>query len=164
MFLANYGDVLTDAPMNDLIDEFAETDCVAQFLAVPAAGLLPRRRHRRATGTSRGIEPVADMSMCINGGYFVLRQGIFDYLEEGDDLVMDGCVRAAADGGCAPSATRASGPRWTRSRSAPRWRACTGAGSAPGRCGARTRRAAAGRSLPVDAVADGVTSLRWSDA
>ena len=34
--------------------------------------------------------------MCINGGYFVLRQGIFDYLEEGDDLVMDGCVRGRA--------------------------------------------------------------------
>ncbi len=38
------------------------------------------------------------MAMRINGGYFVLRQGIFDYLEEGDDLVMDGCVRAARDG------------------------------------------------------------------
>ena len=33
--------------------------------------------------------------MRINGGYFVLRQEIFDYLREGDDLVMDGCVRAA---------------------------------------------------------------------
>ena len=38
------------------------------------------------------------MSMRINGGYFVLRQGIFDYLNEGEDLVMDACVRAAADG------------------------------------------------------------------
>jgi glucose-1-phosphate cytidylyltransferase len=28
----------------------------------------------------------------------VLRQGIFDYVREGDDLVMDACVRAAADG------------------------------------------------------------------
>ena len=36
--------------------------------------------------------------MRINGGYFVLRNEIFDYLDEGDDLVMDGCVRAAADG------------------------------------------------------------------
>ena len=36
--------------------------------------------------------------MRINGGYFVLRQEIFDYLNEGDDLVMDGCIRAAADG------------------------------------------------------------------
>jgi glucose-1-phosphate cytidylyltransferase len=45
-----------------------------------------------------GLTAVADMAMYINGGYFVLRQGIFDYLEEGDDLVMNGCVRAAADG------------------------------------------------------------------
>ena len=34
IFLANYGDVLTDAPMNDLIRQFAETDAVAQLLAV----------------------------------------------------------------------------------------------------------------------------------
>ena len=26
----------------------------------------------------------------------MLRQGIFDYLEEGEDLVMDGCVKAAS--------------------------------------------------------------------
>ena len=45
-----------------------------------------------------GLTPVADMSMRINGGYFVLRRGIFDYLHEGEDLVMDGCRRAAADG------------------------------------------------------------------
>ena len=45
-----------------------------------------------------GLVPVADMSMRINGGYFILRQGIFDYLDEGCDLVMDGLVRASADG------------------------------------------------------------------
>ena len=43
------------------------------------------------------LEPVADMAMRINGGYFVLRQVIFDYLSEDEDLVMDACVRAAAD-------------------------------------------------------------------
>jgi glucose-1-phosphate cytidylyltransferase len=37
------------------------------------------------------------MAMYINGGYFVLRQDIFNYLNEGEDLVMDACVRAAAD-------------------------------------------------------------------
>ena len=97
MFLANYGDVLTDAPMNDLVEEFAETDAVAQFLAVK-----PQDSFHVVDidddGQVTGLVPVADMSMCINGGYFVLRQGIFDYLEEGDDLVMDGCVRAARDG------------------------------------------------------------------
>src|SRR5699024_5834818 len=34
IFLANYGDVLTDAPMNTLIDDFAKTDAVGTFLAV----------------------------------------------------------------------------------------------------------------------------------
>ncbi len=38
------------------------------------------------------------MDMRINGGYFILRQEIFEYLNEGDDLVMDGCVRAAKAG------------------------------------------------------------------
>jgi glucose-1-phosphate cytidylyltransferase len=97
VFLANYGDVLTDASQHDLVDAFVDTDAVAQFLAVKpqdsfhVADIEP-------DGRVRGLEPVADMAMRINGGYFVLRQGIFDYLEQGDDLVMDGCVRAARDG------------------------------------------------------------------
>ena len=99
MFLANYGDVLTDAPMNDLVDEFAATDAVAQFLAVKPQDSF-HVVDISDDGRVTGLVPVADMSMCINGGYFVLRQGIFDYLEEGDDLVMDGCVRASRDGKC----------------------------------------------------------------
>jgi glucose-1-phosphate cytidylyltransferase len=34
-FLANYGDVLTNAPMNDLIDGFLQTNAVGSLLAVP---------------------------------------------------------------------------------------------------------------------------------
>ncbi len=97
VFLANYGDVLTDAPMNALIDEFVATDAVAQFLAVKPQDSF-HVVDMTADGKVTGLVPVADMAMCINGGYFVLRQGIFDYLEEGDDLVMNGCVRAAEDG------------------------------------------------------------------
>jgi glucose-1-phosphate cytidylyltransferase len=97
VFLANYGDVLTDAPMNDLIEQFEATDAVAQFLAVKPQDsfhVVDMDNEGRVTG----LVPVAEMPMCINGGYFVLRQGIFDYLDEGDDLVMDGCVKAARDG------------------------------------------------------------------
>ncbi|MEO6509953.1 MAG: glucose-1-phosphate cytidylyltransferase, partial [Nocardioides sp.] len=95
MFLANYGDVLTDAPLNTHIDEFAETGAVAQFLAVRPGDSF-HVVHVGDAGMVSGIEPVGAMNMRINGGYFVLRQEIFDYLEPGDDLVMDGCVRAAA--------------------------------------------------------------------
>lgn len=97
MFLANYGDVLTDAPMNDLVDEFVGKDAVANFLAVKPQDSFHVVEFSPG-GTVIGLVPVADMSMRINGGYFILRQSIFDYLDEGDDLVMDGFTRAAAAG------------------------------------------------------------------
>jgi glucose-1-phosphate cytidylyltransferase len=97
IFLANYGDVLTDAPMNELIKEFSDTDAVGQLLAV-----RPQNSFHvvdiQVDTTITGLTPVADMAMRINGGYFVLRQGIFDYLKEGEDLVMDACIRAARAG------------------------------------------------------------------
>ena len=94
-FLANYGDVLTDAPMNDLIDRFAQTDAVAQFIAVKPQDSF-HVIEIDDDGRVNGLVAASDMPYRINGGYFVLRQGIFDYLDEGDDLVMDGCVKAAA--------------------------------------------------------------------
>ncbi len=97
MFLANYGDVLTNAPMNDLIDEFAETEAVGSLLAVPPQDSF-HVVDIAADGNVTGLAAVADMAMRINGGYFILRQGIFDYLDEGDDLVMDAFAKAAADG------------------------------------------------------------------
>ena len=97
MFLANYGDVLTDAPMNDLIEEFSKTDAVGSLLAVKPQDSF-HVVDLTETDHVTGLTAVADMSMCINGGYFILRQGIFDYLNEGDDLVMGGCVRAAKAG------------------------------------------------------------------
>jgi glucose-1-phosphate cytidylyltransferase len=38
------------------------------------------------------------MDMRINGGYFILRNEIFDYLQPGDDLVTDAFTRAARAG------------------------------------------------------------------
>jgi glucose-1-phosphate cytidylyltransferase len=97
MFLANYGDVLTDAPMNDLIKQFAKTDAVAQLLAVKPQDSF-HVVDIEGDSTVTGLTAVASMSMRINGGYFVFRKEIFDYLNEGDDLVMDACIRAAKAG------------------------------------------------------------------
>jgi glucose-1-phosphate cytidylyltransferase len=97
MFLANYGDVLTDAPMDELISRFAAGNDVAQLLAVKPQDSF-HVVEMDDGGRVSGLTPVADLSMRINGGYFVLRKEIFDYLNEGEDLVMDGCVRAAAAG------------------------------------------------------------------
>ena len=97
VFLANYGDVLTDAPMNDIIKGFLATDAAGSLLAVPPQDSF----HVVAIGPEgrvTGFEPVGDKSFRINGGYFVLRQDIFDYMGPNQDLVMDACVNAAAAG------------------------------------------------------------------
>ena len=97
IFLANYGDVLTDAPMNDLIKQFAKTDAVAQLLAVKPQDSF-HVVDIEGDSTVTGLTAVASMSMRINGGYFVFRKEIFDYLDQDEDLVMDACMRAAKDG------------------------------------------------------------------
>jgi len=136
IFLANYGDVLTDAPMDTIVEEFAASDAVGSLLAVrPQDSFHVVRINGRDLITE--FQPVADMDMRINGGYFVLRQGIFDYLNEGEDLVMNACVRAAAEGKCAQFGMTGFGPRWTHSKNEPNSRICTDVGSVLGPCGTR---------------------------
>ncbi len=97
LFLANYGDVLTDAPLDDMVATVEQTELAGTMLAVTAPG----SSHVVGIGPDSrvsGFTPVTELDIRINGGYFVLRQEIFDYLDEGDDLVMNGCVRAAEKG------------------------------------------------------------------
>lgn len=97
VFLANYGDVLTDAPLDTIVREFVTSDAVGALLAVRPQDSFHVVELDEASNI-RGFTPVADFHMRINGGYFVLRQEIFDYLHQGEDLVMDACVRAASVG------------------------------------------------------------------
>lgn len=97
IFLANYGDVLTDAPMDRVVEQFTAAGVVGSMLVVKpqhSFHVVEMDADSRVTG----LQSADDMGVWINGGYFVLSQGIFDYLEPGDDLVMNGCARAAKDG------------------------------------------------------------------
>ena len=96
IFLANYGDVLTDAPMNDLIKQFAKTDAVAQLLAVKPQDSF-HVVDIEGDSTVTGLTAVASMSMRINGGYFVFRKEIFDYLNAGRGS-GHGCLHAGRQG------------------------------------------------------------------
>ena len=98
LFLASYGDVLTDAPLNDLINEFRGRDAAASLLAVPPPGSFHVVHIEPDTCKVKGLQPARDLHFRINGGFFILRQEIFDYLEEGEDLVGDACRKAAAAG------------------------------------------------------------------
>jgi glucose-1-phosphate cytidylyltransferase len=96
MFLANYADTLTDAPLPELITRFADSDAVAGLLAVP-----PVSTHHvvemDASGNVTGVREVRALMQWENGGYFVLRPEIFDTLREGEDMVPHAFERLVTD-------------------------------------------------------------------
>lgn len=97
MFLANYADVLTDAPLDDMIDRFTASDASAALLAVPPQAAF----HCVQIGQQSRVEQIVSvntMPLWENGGYFVLRQSVFDHLPENGDLVGDACTELAKRG------------------------------------------------------------------
>jgi len=86
MFLANYGDTLTDAPLDRLVDEFRADDATAALLSVrPAYSFHVVDLGER--GRVMALRDVASAGLRVNGGSYIFRPGIFDTLASGDDLV-----------------------------------------------------------------------------
>ena len=86
MFLANYADALTDLPLDRHIADFQKRDVVASFLAVPPAQSF-HGLDSDDNGIVTGFGQMREAAFSINGGFFCLRPEIFDYIEEGDELV-----------------------------------------------------------------------------
>jgi len=101
MFLATYGDNVTDAPLDQMIEALQyEDDKVATFLSVRSNQSFHVIR-TTGTGNNRsvlGFDTIKDSDIRINGGFFVLRQSIFEYLNHGRELVPDALNALAAEG------------------------------------------------------------------
>ena len=97
MFMANYADVLTNAPLPDMIERFEAGDAAVSLLAVP-----PQSSHHAVDidddGVITQVTPMRDLRHWENGGYFLLRPEIFDELREDEDLVEDAIVRLVRRG------------------------------------------------------------------
>lgn len=88
MFLANYSDGLTDLPLDTMVSEFSASDKVASFLcATPSQSfhVVSLDEQRNVTG----IDYVRNTGLMINAGYFVLRKSVFDYINFGEELVIE---------------------------------------------------------------------------
>jgi glucose-1-phosphate cytidylyltransferase len=97
MFLANYGDGLSNLALPEMFDFFAARDAVACFVGVCPTSSF----HLVETGDSgqvKSIRHVKDIGMRVNGGFFILRRQIFDYLRDGEELVEEPFQRLAAEG------------------------------------------------------------------
>jgi glucose-1-phosphate cytidylyltransferase len=97
MFLANYADVLTDAPLPEIIERFRNSDAGASMMVVPPPGTF-HCVELGENGLVGGITPVDTMPLWVNGGNFVLRQEVFEHIPENGDLVADGCTELAKRG------------------------------------------------------------------
>jgi len=86
MFLANYSDGLTDLPLPEEIRYFQERDAIACF-----AGVAPTQSVHLVSiqdgGKVKSVRHIKDIGMRVNGGYFVFRQEIFDWIKPGEELV-----------------------------------------------------------------------------
>jgi glucose-1-phosphate cytidylyltransferase len=87
-FLANYGDQLTDAPLPHQVDRLRQDGAVASMLCVkPTYSTHTVSFDDDEAVTS--VDAMSDGSVWINGGFFVLRHDVFDYMREGEELVEE---------------------------------------------------------------------------
>jgi glucose-1-phosphate cytidylyltransferase len=97
LFLANYGDTLTDAPLDRLVDEARARGRTATLLSVrPSYSFHVVKTDGR--GRVAAIADTQGADLWINAGCYVLRPAIFDYLGSGQDIVDEPFHRLASEG------------------------------------------------------------------
>lgn len=96
MFMANYTDGLSDLDLDHYLEFFKAQNKIASFLSV-----RPSQSFHHVTGTENGlvtsIEAIDQGDFWINGGYFILRPTIFDYIQDGEEMVMQPFQRLIAE-------------------------------------------------------------------
>lgn len=88
IFLANYSDGLADIDLNAMIEEFKKSNKVGCFVAVRPP-LTYHLADIADDGRVRDIRSVQASDIWINGGFFIFRREIFDYMREGEELVVE---------------------------------------------------------------------------
>jgi glucose-1-phosphate cytidylyltransferase len=98
MFLATYGDAVTDAPLPDVIDRVRRSGKTAGLVCVRPRNYSFHTVDLDAEDRVQGIFDVTQANLWLNGGFFVFRQRIFDYIRDGEELVEEPFRRLIAEG------------------------------------------------------------------
>ncbi len=96
-FLANYADGLTDLHLPDQIEDFERREAVASFLSV-RPNISYHFVETDDEGRVAGFHDIAESGIRVNGGFFVFRQEVFDFIRPGEDLVFEPFQRMIAAG------------------------------------------------------------------
>lgn len=98
MFLANYSDGLTNLYLPEMIQDFSDRDCIASFLSVQPRSSSLDTVVADEEGYVSGIRNMTEAKIWVNGGYFVLRNEIFKYINAGEELIYEPFRRLMAEG------------------------------------------------------------------
>lgn len=88
VFLANYADGLTDLCLPDMIDYFMKSGKIGCFVCVKPThpfSLISMSDEKLV----KKISYLRDSDITINGGYFVFRKEIFNYIKDGEELIAE---------------------------------------------------------------------------
>jgi len=97
IFLANYSDGLTDLPLDLQMDHLKREGKVGSFACV-RPNLSFHFVTLNAGGIVASIKDVNRSDIRINGGYFVFRKEIFEYMRDGEELLYEPFQRLLARG------------------------------------------------------------------
>jgi len=96
MFLANYSDGLSDLHLPDQIEHLERSGRIASFLSVK-----PNLSYHFLSANEEGVvssfRDIVQSGLRVNGGFFVFRKEIFDYMRPGDELVLEPFDRLIQD-------------------------------------------------------------------
>jgi glucose-1-phosphate cytidylyltransferase len=95
-FLANYADGLSDLPLDQQIADFERRQVVASFASVRSAQSF-HLVQADPEGLVTSVGSMQNDQIYINGGFFVFRHEIFDYIQEGEELVEQPFARLIAE-------------------------------------------------------------------
>jgi glucose-1-phosphate cytidylyltransferase len=88
IFLANYSDGLTDLPLDSYVDNFVNNDKTACFLSV-RPNLSVHQVTIENENHVKAIQNITRSGIWLNGGYFIFRKEIFEYMKYGEELVEE---------------------------------------------------------------------------
>lgn len=88
IFLANYGDGLSDAPVPTMLERFRQSGAVASMLLVQPTASFDLVT-AEPEGVVKQICALSRSDFWINGGFFIMRREIFSYIQPGEELVRE---------------------------------------------------------------------------
>jgi len=100
VFLANYSDGLTNLPFPEQFEHFRQHQAIASFVCVRpnlSYHMVSLEEGEGNGSLVSGIHAINRSPMRINGGFFIFKKKIFDYIGENEELVSEPFQRLVAE-------------------------------------------------------------------